>query len=397
MYNKFLKKLEKYKKKYININHKEFCKNKKEEEKKDLKFITNSDTVLIDYNIIIRLPIMVIDKNFSESIYQSQKIKFETKLFKQNISFNNYNFNFNAEKITFDNIFKYEDIVDLQWIKETNKYIQTLTPYQINLIYYYTIGPPYMKNIENIFQIILNIKTKKDLEKSRIIYDFYFYEYIFPFVSVVLDKYNDEIYSFIDIDSETINSDKKIIIMNEEKYSIKQIIKHFKNIKNIKYFNEIKNLFNLNFYFKVIKQVQKEYYNIFYNAPVTNKDMIFYRGTKTHYIKGNIGNIYKTDKIFTSISMELKTAINFINIDNKCCLYRIIIPKKTRLLLGAGLSMYPEQLEVLIPLNIKFYVFNKNKKLANLERKKIEEEYNYPETPLCPSNTEIYDVYYLGY
>ena len=121
--------------------------------------------------------------------------------------------------------------------------------------------------------------------------------------------------------------------------------------------------------------------------------MIFYRGTKTPYIQGNTDNIYKTNKIFTSISMELKTARHFTNADNKGCLYRITVPKKTRLLLGAGLSMYPEQLEVIIPLNTKFYVFNKKKKLSTPIRDENEEE--YPENTLCPSNTEIRDIYYL--
>ena len=72
------------KKRFVNIEHEKFC------DDKDMKHIFNSDKIIIDYNIIIRLPILLLDTYE----YKKYKLIFKKRLLRQHISFNNYNYNF---------------------------------------------------------------------------------------------------------------------------------------------------------------------------------------------------------------------------------------------------------------------------------------------------------------
>ena len=382
------------KKRFINIEHEKFC------DDKDMKHIFDSEKIIVDYNIIIRLPILILD------IYEYKKYKliFNNRLLRQHISFNNYNYNFIAEKnITFDNIFKYENMTDLKWIRETNEYIKKLSYQQISLIYKYTVGQQYIKIINNMFEDLNQIKTISELKDAQIfVYDktknsgkIKYSTFIFPFIPIILEKYENDIENFINLPKKEIFSNKKIILINEKLFSVKEIIEILKNEKYLYlHFDQIMNLFNFNFYFKVIKELKKQFNNIFSNAPKTNKDMIFYRGTSSPYFQQDKKkNIYTVNK-FTSISMELKTATQFLKKNGY--LYRITIPKSTRLLFISGISEFPDQLEVLINPGKKFYVFNKKQKLAYGESSLEDENYFIPETDLCPKNTEIRDMVYLN-
>lgn len=88
--------------------------------------------------------------------------------------------------------------------------------------------------------------------------------------------------------------------------------------------------------------------DVFKKVPPTNEDVIVYRGVKfetqvpTDFI----------DRGYVSTSTDKRIALNIS--DYECCVFKIIIPSGSHVLPIINCTYYPNELEVLLPLNSEF-------------------------------------------
>lgn len=91
--------------------------------------------------------------------------------------------------------------------------------------------------------------------------------------------------------------------------------------------------------------------NAFKNAPPLTQDVTTFRGIRSSYqIESDF-----IEKAYTSSSVDLSVAMEFNN-KSKCCIFKILVPKGTRVLPLVDCSDNASELEVLLPKNSKFKI-----------------------------------------
>ena len=107
----------------------------------------------------------------------------------------------------------------------------------------------------------------------------------------------------------------------------------------------------------------------FKNAPPLTQDVVTFRGIKSSYeIEGEF-----VEKAYTSSTVDLSTALEFINDNSKCCIIKIHVSKGTRVLPLVDCSKYASELEILLPRGSKFEILSivfdetNNRNIINLK------------------------------
>jgi hypothetical protein len=127
------------------------------------------------------------------------------------------------------------------------------------------------------------------------------------------------------------------------------------------------------------------------SSPPLQKMMVVYRGVKTdHFLNASHASLVKTDGLdyyqnvgFVSTSLNTKAAYEFIDLSSKksnmCCLQRITILPGSHCILLQPISIYPEEVEVLLGNNTLYYI-----------RKKSEEKVKMPtdSRDICSPHTK---------
>ncbi len=128
----------------------------------------------------------------------------------------------------------------------------------------------------------------------------------------------------------------------------KNILKWYTDGTEYKEFNKCirNNLFLCSDYI-IYKQKLKD---IFFQAPPTTSDIIVYRGMgRPHHLDKN--DMDPLSYIHTSL--HVKSAVEFANEDNKCCLYQILVKKGSKILPVRKISEHYFEDEIILDKNGK--------------------------------------------
>ena len=121
--------------------------------------------------------------------------------------------------------------------------------------------------------------------------------------------------------------------------------------------------FNLKpiFWMEAIELFAKDLNRIIMGSPQLKTKLVVFRGVKNdYYLKGSNNNYYK-NKGFVSTSLSYNLAKAFSG--GICCLKRIVLLPGSRALFISGLSRFPTEIELLLPVDTVFYIKNAKKTL----------------------------------
>lgn len=110
---------------------------------------------------------------------------------------------------------------------------------------------------------------------------------------------------------------------------------------------------------------------IFKHAPMTTKRMVLLRGIKKEHTRQKRSG-------FVSLTLDPNQALVYMGTDS-CCLQRVVVLPKTRMLFLGGLSSFPEDMECLLSDDTLFTVLGKSYQVIPLKRKP---------TSLCPDSKD---------
>lgn len=259
-----------------------------------------------------------------------------------NITYNNYIEDI-AKIQPSDYLLNLESQIDWKWLKEMNQYVKTLSKADIYNLKGYT----------HYGDVIVNSYLRKTLKKDQFIKDLKsakWSSFYYPLFFSAMELFN-----------ETSEYLLEYVVKPEYLSEVKILLSKKTYVESYNYFINIMSTFHYeNFWINVITKYSNNLLRIFNNAPVTNKNMIVYRGIKEDYVmNGKNNNVYKTN-CFVSTSFDLKIAMSFTG--STCCLQRITLLKGARILLIAGISSYAHEMEVLLNPNTVFYISGKDKK-----------------------------------
>jgi hypothetical protein len=239
---------------------------------------------------------------------------------------NDYNKKFINELFVLYN----DDGYDKEWINEQNKFIISLSSYDLHTLKTHTrdgdiIANYYIRN--NGINIDID-DIGYDRRKSDTI--------------IINKKYaktnRDFILFYYQIKKYLYNKESKIINLNRielEKY----IIDNYK-------------LFDWNY---ILKEYIKDIGVIFNKCPkVKNDNIILYRGIETPYHFESFFKNKFPSNIISSYSLDSKVAIGYAAIN--CCILRLRLIKGSKAILISGISMYDDEKEVLIPFNTTYTI-----------------------------------------
>jgi hypothetical protein len=282
------------------------------------------------------------------------------------LEFNNYSLRHILYKSQPDNIKYIESLIDNEWLDKMNKYIINLSTKDIFTIRGYTSFAYYIVN--NFLQGIYFSK-------------FNYYPFIFQAINIIEKVKDFKSILTQNIDFMIIVGDY-ILIENDRiydpsfngKYKISEIFEKITTIKDLTMVTKFKLMFSIckylsdNFWKDVINDYINDLNSIIDKSPVITKKMIVYRGVKDdYYLNGIKNHIYKTNT-FVSTSINLPSALKFAN--SNCCLKRITLLPGSRALLLEGITVIPNEIELLIGTKSQFFITN-NKNLISLSTKNM--------------------------
>ena len=115
------------------------------------------------------------------------------------------------------------------------------------------------------------------------------------------------------------------------------------------------------FWMEAIELFAKDLNRIIMGSPPLKTKLVVFRGVKNdYYLKGSNNNYYK-NKGFVSTSLSYSLAKAFSG--GVCCLKRIVLLPGSRALFISGLSRFPTEIELLLPVDTIFYIKNAKKTL----------------------------------
>jgi hypothetical protein len=254
-------------------------------------------------------------------------------LFNIDMFFNN---NYFENNIFYDNI-KYDNYIELDqhWINNINKYIYNLSKRDIYTIYLYTSENGYRKIrgfyidekdfIESVKKILIDIYNKR------------IPNFIYQIIDYVIT--NTE---YLKDDKELKNLTKEYNLTKELYFKIMPII-----VKNTKEFTS--DIWKI-----IINKYLDELDNIILKAPATIDDIRTFKGTND-FLKFDSTNKLNN---FNSTSFNFTNSEVFINEDNKCCMYSILIKKGSHVLPLYLISSNETQREILINRNSSYKIID---------------------------------------
>jgi len=234
-------------------------------------------------------------------------------------------------------------INNYDWFIRQSKYAQSLSVRQFFIIRAYTFKGDKIINsfrigsADKAYSLFKN--TAEEIAKDGET------DYFFPCYYQVIDLIKKYAQSGIEISSSVpMKEFTKILMIRRESERYLALSKLITNIDVTKFIKEC------------IIEFGRELDDIIKHAPKTTQCLTTWRGIKTNYIKQSRGIF--THVNFMSVSMNMQSAIEFLEEDN-CCLKRIILPQNTSCLLLSPFSHYGTgEGEILLGYNAKLEVNN---------------------------------------
>lgn len=365
--------------KYVDENHQQYCSTKK---------MSLLKKPIVNMNVTIEFPISRMQSLYSGFVldtlnYPKQKFNLE-KFQGAQFVFNNYSFRNLLYKNKESDIIHFENMIDSDWIKQMNSYINNLSTKDLYTIVGYTFYGDTVAN--NYMRRNLN-KIKFTNEMSSL--DKWVTNYYPLFFQAIeyLDTVGD-VFAIIkdgkdvslEIKSNSFyNTNVAASHMFNKKMNLSTILREINN-KSIKFSDKYIILFNIGrylsftkFWQEVIRLYIKDLNRIIHNSPSLTTPIFVYRGVKNdYYLKGKQGNVYKTNS-FVSTSINLSSALRFAG--HNCCFKRITLLPGTKALLIAGVSRYKQEIEILLPCDAQFYLTTQKRYVSKVT------------TEMCPLKT----------
>ena len=257
---------------------------------------------------------------------------------------------------------------DIKWFNEQNSYLLSLSLKEKYTLYGYT--NKYGSKILNMYLNENSEKAIAEIYEMQNDINIKEYEIYFPFFHQILDLVEDISPKYISTNQKEFIKflNKLETLKNNNKIQQSAIYIFF--IKNIKLFNK------KDFWIHVLVETASTIDKIIKNSPPTTSPLLVYRGIQNKFY---VSNYIKTpDKIvnnnallygFVSCSLDLQTTTNFMDFENKysnlnekCCLKLIKIPKGSRVLYLPTLSSHENEAEILISKNSIFKIISMNEK-----------------------------------
>jgi len=348
---------------YISPGHQKYCKSGK---------LADLDMPVITSSVSVRIPISKLNKGniatmFSPKQLDEKKQKFVSHQIEgAKFTFNNYTAkNLLYKKFT-SSLAYFEGLVDVSWVNKMNQYIANLSVKDVYTLVAYTFYGDTLAN--NYLRKTLNPKAMMiDISSSMRWVSSYF-PLFFPALSILSETTDLTTVLIHKVQDVTFTLPKTLIdggIWKNAGFTkgqitmskILEIIKEgktsYSDLYSLLFY--ISNNLDAGFWLKAVEMYVQDLERVIRNSPPIEKQMIVYRGVRSdYYLKGKQGNVYKTNA-FVSTSLNLGSALRFIN-GAPCCLKRITLLPGTRVILMAGLSKFPEEIEILLGHESQFYI-----------------------------------------
>lgn len=223
--------------------------------------------------------------------------------------------------------------IDNIWFKDMDKYLRSLTTYDVMTLYGYT------NHSQSWINAYLNDRfmTRKQLKKFTTLFSsmryFPWYVQMHKLISKAVATRN----MMIDINGKRMRVNEWIATCSK----LSKSDAYDKIMKIIPYMKD-------EFLGEVCKLVASDLTRIIKGAPPLNKDLVVYRGEPGEMDK-------EETKGYISCTLNRDVAQRYMR-KNTCCMKRIVIPAGTRCLFLEGVSAFPKDFEILLDKNTKMSV-----------------------------------------
>jgi len=349
--NKARKTILKDKDVYINKEHELLCSYYKKILELESKLTLENQKIQLTYGHNV-----LINNSELDTFLQRRKtnVEFADEIYTYEIKYNEYNKKF---------VNKIQNYIDIEYMQEFMQkqsiFLKSLNPRELYALKYYTYrgdvylnayidGTFYPKMIQQYGDSIVD-------EGSDLCY--FFYQFLDYFT---VNRYYNEI-------QVPIEDDSVFIEFIQENYLS---------------FNETIWMFVFELYIQELKQ-------IFDKAPLTEKRLVLYRGIKNNYVAKNSYKGYYITNHFSSTSLFSEIAFRYTDAKDRKML-KIIVDKGLPLIFVEGISLSPNEFEVLIPMKATLYIDYASKKINYYKQK---------QKVICPNidDSNIVDVTTLIY
>lgn len=325
------------------------------------------EETIIHYKIDVVIPITSM---YKYSFYKNpSKPKYDLHFLKISAaSFMNYHIGSDKLRYTQTSLDFYKKAYDYKWLKASLEYINNLDVLKKMTLVQYTgdkgaaILNLYSRHTEDKeWKKHFNAYTEDTLFEDLMGLKEDFTE--FPFLAQYLrfiesDDFKTNYTKYIKADKLNELNEPEPCATASQNTHLKQLekLKNVENLYNPKY---VKHALKLVEFLKeeiwetLLKEFENDLKAIFRNAPPLNNAMYVYRGVHDDQFVGETGSVYKVNT-FLSTTLNLDVAVKFAA--QKCCIKRITLLPGTKCLLLAGISKFPNEAEVLLNIDTKFYI-----------------------------------------
>lgn len=381
---------------YSSKNHKDFC-TTKNLDKLDASVVSSKTSI----QFVIKKMKGIFP--FNSKLLNTPKQSFTHELVTgYTIDYNNYNiFNIiNKTQNVVDSLY-FENIIDSEWLKSMNDYIQNLSTKDLFTIIGYS----------HYGDVLSNNYLRQKFQKKSFLSEIYTHDKwisnYYPLFFQALDYLNtisdlntilkDNTNPTVTISPGVINTNslnKTEVELFNKALPLNKYLEALKTDKNISievkyivFYNIGKYISFSNFWQKTLKLFIEDLNRIINNSPSIKKPTVVYRGVKDDkYMIGTQNNLYKTNG-FVSTSININSALKFAGAN--CCLKRITLLPGTKCLLMAGISKYQDEIEILLNKDTQFYITAKEKYLYTHYDNIFEtNQANKIHTKICPKATD---------
>ena len=341
----------------------------------DLPFVHDKKTVIYSYYSFVNLsPKQILNKEFFHS-YNTRA--FKKKYVKLTEPYDFYRNNFNHFYVNSENLS--ENVLDVEWFNEMNKYISSLSKKDLIILNTYTLHGDKIINLylrhmldpdKYITEITENFVDRIKFQPS------YQTNQLFPLAIPLM--------SMIDEMSKTMSptemvhelfsdfNDEKVFneFIKEHKFSLEShesrynrfclnfvSIKYLKSINYARYYRTLIAIMFLNkkHFINVLDAYKDSIQRIISNAPKTKKVMHLYRGTEGDVTFSQKKGEFFKNKGFVSTTNKYSVANQFIDSTGCCITIITVLPGSSVVWMG-GLSQFPNECEFLLGTNTTYLI-----------------------------------------
>lgn len=335
----------KYEYKYVDEDHKKYCKFQNTMIKKPMVY------KFISYNLTyMKSPIY---GDFSMDMFKDLRkrmwtaAKFDTGIGREGTNLDRMN------KLPTDE--ETENAVDIDWFVKANEYIQQLTDEELFAVKGYTHHGDVLMNKYLRKTLNINVFIK---QYNKFFYYSNYFPLFFPFLRMIF-KYRSKL--------DTVVIDKKYqfdghlkIVLSLFKSDDTSYRRGWGKISKTDEAEDIYTavlrivtLLKKSVWEEAIKLLVVTLNDVIHNSPSTTRKMILYRGEKNDdYFKVDTGKKFFKIKGFISTSLSPHNANRFSG--SECCMNEITVLPGSKCLFLMGVSSIPEEIEVLLGMNTTY-------------------------------------------